>query len=752
MIVRLEGVIATDKCDGSRKAESGTNPRRVEMRQKPRFKIVVLGVAASVLVSMVIVVAGGAGAAAGVDLGTAYPVPAARDANPDPRIFETSIVAREARTRLGDGVLANTYTFNGTVPGPEIRVQVGDTVVVHFRNELPESTGIHWHGMELNNASDGTGLTQNDVEPGGTFLYRFIAPRPGVYWYHPHHSPTNQVFRGLYGSLIITDPHEDTLVAEGVLPSAEATKTLMLSDTTVCKAVGENDDALYPADPTFHWAGGSPYPGHAFSATPKQLCETSPLDIDGHPRTEPFHKGDIPNIQPSEHCGNHPPGCRVNEGQLVLANGQIPAARSGSPEAPGPLLGQVEALEVSAGQGVRLQIINAAALRFFRLRLTDSMGRQIPLFRVGGQGGLLDNVRLEGGVDSGYQTDIGSGEVLLPPASRVDVVAAIPADATGVATLWTLDYQRLGTRWANLPTLPAAHLAIKGTSPETFQIAEGDPLLTHPQVQAPVEDLSENVITDHLLDREPGTPSEQIRLVLGPPVGASIEGVKGQHHHGTRNYYPGPDNETTRWGEVGDVLELQVTNTSSSDHTFHLHGFSIQPIRLLNDTGETIYDFTYREFVDNPIVRARQTLVFRLRLTERSLMDGATPGGHAGRWVFHCHMFPHASAGMISELVVVDPEGRAPLLDQDTAIVRLGADGIASNAGTYFDPEGEAVTVQASLGSVIAQDDGTWRWEYRPTEEDRSRSLVYVTATDAAGLRNQVAFRLITDEAQEVEE
>jgi FtsP/CotA-like multicopper oxidase with cupredoxin domain len=734
------------------------------MRSKKARSARVLGIVGAVLTSLLTLIPGGPGAAsADQDLGKGYPIHSADDVSRDPKVFETTLVAEEARTRLADGVIANTYTYNGTVPGPEIAIQAGDTVLVHFRNELPESTGIHWHGMELNNASDGTSLTQNDVEPGGSFLYRFIAPRPGVYWYHPHHSPTNQVFRGLYGSLIVTDPNEETLVSEGVLPPAEATKTLVVSDTTVCNDVGENDAATYPADPTFHWAGGPSYPGHAFPSTPRQVCETSPLGIDGHPVFEPLGRGDIPNIQPSQHCDKHQPGCRVNEGQLVLANGRVPAPRAGSPDAPAPLLGEVEALEVSAGQGIRLQIINASVLRFFRLRLTDSTGRQIPLYRIGGQGGLLDQVRLEGGVDAGYDSGFGSGEILLPPASRADVVAVVPADATGVATLWTLDYQRApdgivgiflprngAAGWASLPTLPVAHLEVDGIAREPFEIGVGDALLTHPSVNRPVEDLSDDVVTEHLLDREPGTPSEQVRLTMNPPAGIfpSIETVKGQHHHGTRNYFAGPDNETTRWGEAGDVLELQVANTSGFDHTFHLHGFSIQPLRLLNQAGVTIYTFPYREFVDNPLVRAGHTLVFRLRLTERPLMDGQTSGGPLGRWVFHCHMFPHASLGMISELVVVAPEGRAPLLDQDRALVRQGDKGTATNAGKYFDADGDAVTLKASVGSLVAQGDGTWSWEYRPTGDEGLRPLVYITATDSSGLSNQIAFRLASGKAE----
>ena len=98
---------------------------------------------------------------------------------------------------------------------------MGDTVIVHFENHLDHPTGIHWHGIELDNASDGTPLTQNQVPPSGTFLYKFKVTRPGIYWYHPHHhSSTNQVFKGLYGTIIVTDPNEAALQATGVLPPA----------------------------------------------------------------------------------------------------------------------------------------------------------------------------------------------------------------------------------------------------------------------------------------------------------------------------------------------------------------------------------------------------------------------------------------------------------------------------------------------------------------------------------------------------
>jgi len=96
------------------------------------------------------------------------------------------------------------WTYNGTVPGPELRVREGDRVRVTLLNHLPESTSIHWHGLRLPNAEDGVvGVTQDAVPPGQSFTYEFVAKDPGTYWYHSHQNTEGQVPRGLYGALIV---------------------------------------------------------------------------------------------------------------------------------------------------------------------------------------------------------------------------------------------------------------------------------------------------------------------------------------------------------------------------------------------------------------------------------------------------------------------------------------------------------------------------------------------------------------------
>ncbi|MGJ3260601.1 MAG: multicopper oxidase family protein [Rhodospirillales bacterium] len=101
----------------------------------------------------------------------------------------------------------NAWCFNGSVPGPEIRVRQGDRLRITVDNALDEETTVHWHGMRVPNAMDGVPhLTQTPIAPGNTFTYEFDAIDAGTFWYHPHQRSFEQVGRGLYGPLIVEEP------------------------------------------------------------------------------------------------------------------------------------------------------------------------------------------------------------------------------------------------------------------------------------------------------------------------------------------------------------------------------------------------------------------------------------------------------------------------------------------------------------------------------------------------------------------
>jgi FtsP/CotA-like multicopper oxidase with cupredoxin domain len=96
--------------------------------------------------------------------------------------------------------------FNGAIPGPELRVQQGETLSVRLENGLDQGTAVHWHGVRLDNAMDGVpSMTQPLVEAGASFDYHFRLPDAGTYWYHSHYVSNEQVARGLIGPLIVEE-------------------------------------------------------------------------------------------------------------------------------------------------------------------------------------------------------------------------------------------------------------------------------------------------------------------------------------------------------------------------------------------------------------------------------------------------------------------------------------------------------------------------------------------------------------------
>ncbi|AKU91980.1 multicopper oxidase family protein [Vulgatibacter incomptus] len=122
------------------------------------------------------------------------------------RIRELDLVAAPTNLALLDGRSLDVWAYNGQLPGPTIRVMVGDTLRVRFLNRLPQPSTIHWHGIRLPNGMDGVpGVTQPPIPPGGSFVYEFVARDPGTFWYHPHIRGSEQLERGLYGMLIVEE-------------------------------------------------------------------------------------------------------------------------------------------------------------------------------------------------------------------------------------------------------------------------------------------------------------------------------------------------------------------------------------------------------------------------------------------------------------------------------------------------------------------------------------------------------------------
>ncbi|BBB67754.1 exported copper oxidase [Undibacterium sp. YM2] len=118
-------------------------------------------------------------------------------------VKEFHLVAEPVVREMAPGMKAHLWGYNGQSPGPTIEVVEGDRVRIFVTNRLPEHTSIHWHGQRLPNGMDGvSGLTQPSIQPGKTFVYEFVARRPGTFMYHPHADEMTQMAMGMMGSWV----------------------------------------------------------------------------------------------------------------------------------------------------------------------------------------------------------------------------------------------------------------------------------------------------------------------------------------------------------------------------------------------------------------------------------------------------------------------------------------------------------------------------------------------------------------------
>src|SRR5690606_29910587 len=136
----------------------------------------------------------------------------------DPNILEFEMEARVTEMEILEGFTTPVWSYGGSLPGPLIKAKVGDRVIIHFKNSLPEATSIHWHGVRVPNNMDGVpGVTQDLIPPGGEFTYEFDLPDAGTYWYHPHSNSVSQLGWGLYGAIMVEDPNDPEVFGDDLV-------------------------------------------------------------------------------------------------------------------------------------------------------------------------------------------------------------------------------------------------------------------------------------------------------------------------------------------------------------------------------------------------------------------------------------------------------------------------------------------------------------------------------------------------------
>ncbi|MQY12930.1 Cell division protein FtsP [Streptomyces sp. RB5] len=209
-----------------------------------------------------------------------------------------TLTAQNIKWEVEPGKTVDAMAYNGQIPGPAIRVDVGDRVRVILKNELRESTVIHWHGIPVTNKMDGVAnVTQDPVPPGKSFTYDITASRQSVGWFHSHHDGVKQVTSGLWGTFQIGD----LPLPGNVKPDKEIPFSLQDSGALGLTFNGKSFPATAPVRLKkgqsllvhYYNAGDMPHPMHLHGLDQLVVAK------DGFPLEDPY-KADTILIAPGE--------------------------------------------------------------------------------------------------------------------------------------------------------------------------------------------------------------------------------------------------------------------------------------------------------------------------------------------------------------------------------------------------------------------------------------------------------------------
>lgn len=238
----------------------------------------------------------------------------------DNGVWLFTLDAKPVRWEILPGTRVTAWTYNGVLPGPEIRVPYGQRVRIVVKNDLPEGTTVHWHGIDVPNAMDGVpGVTQEPIKPGASFIYEFTAvpaggdSSGGTFLYHTHGPQEDRQFGlGLSGAFVIEPKQPQAYDVE---------KTVMIQEWNLDAATGATRPAMEMEGmlPNFFTLNGKSFPatetvnvkrgqrvllrlvGAGAFTHPMHLHGTDFTVVakDGHPLASPY-KADVVQVGPGE--------------------------------------------------------------------------------------------------------------------------------------------------------------------------------------------------------------------------------------------------------------------------------------------------------------------------------------------------------------------------------------------------------------------------------------------------------------------
>ncbi len=569
-------------------------------------------------------------------------VPLLEDLDDDPDVIEVELEAVVSEFEYEEGTPTEVWTYNGSLPGPTLAGKVGDTVVVHFTNNLPEETTVHWHGIDVPAAMDGSNIAQIPVEPGESFTYEFTLMRPGTFWYHPHVRTNAQVELGLQGMIVVEDPETD---AELELPEDEL--WLVLDDVLLD---GDEVAEPFPSDPA------------EYASTQVNGRIGNKLLVNGREKPTVKVLAGVPlRLRMVNTANSRIQNIGIDGHSLWQIGGDVDLfASARMVEAPGMDAIMPEMMHGDAG-AMHGDMMMDGGMMDGGMMMDAGM---VPDMMM--DGGMMDGGEMEdhGGHMGGIAAPIFDG-VVLTPGDRADVLFVPHGEVGDEFDMLLLDYPRgRHTVMIQDGMVMLAHDEMDGMAPAeslvTFEIVgEGaDPVdsIELPETLNEIDAIDVDgagtlpVMLGHSQPDETGAVNFFARMIDGAPVPFGMMTA-----------------EDGLQVTVGETYVWEVTNMTMGAHNFHSHGWSFQLLETEyidenNEDNNMVMKPKIASVEDTILVPARpgaagtSRTVVRLAVTFDDVgREGQVEAwgldpteGHSGGWLAHCHLLEHSARGMMT--------------------------------------------------------------------------------------------------------
>jgi FtsP/CotA-like multicopper oxidase with cupredoxin domain len=522
--------------------------------------------------------------------------------------------------RLGDTTV-RMLGYNGSIPGPTLKVQQGSEIVVHVTNRGDLDTTVHWHGLRLENKYDGVPHeTQAPIPVGGEFTYRIQFPDAGLYWYHPHIREDYTQELGLYGNIMVVPSEPD------YWPPADRDVILTVDDLLL------EEGRIAPFSPTETSYAAMGRFGNVFltSGEPDlsltvRVGEVVRLWLTNTANTRVFNLT-VPGVRMKQVGGD---SGRVEHQELVESVVLAPSERA-----------VVDVLVERPGE---LHLEHHTPDRTYRLATLTVAEDRVASPAAGEFEVLRRAPELAAEREQLERWLAAAPDKVLALVAQMDDPAAMPAGAGPVTYACPMHPEVTSDEPGRCPKCGMKLLATQAPAATAYACP------MHPEV-----------VSD-----QPGRcPKCGMKLLATQSVPEPAGHDHGGHHeegHGTADGIEweddmvevnrltttatmhwkfldrtsGADSPTIDWHfTVGDQVKLRLVNEMDSDHPmhhpFHLHGAG----RFL---------VLSRDEVPEPNLVWKDTVLVRTGQVVDILFDVSNPG----LWMAHCHIAEHMQSGMM---------------------------------------------------------------------------------------------------------